>query len=148
MNLENQESSIVTKIKDIVERKWKSDAQPLLLSNLVPELESAGEEISSLFDSERPKSFINRTQTAGQYKLVFHPNQKAKIGIVPADKEYRFALDSVDEEEQVPVFLTSKAGIPPRRNSKFLEALSKLEDSELDQITIPLKVLLKILGER
>lgn len=71
--------------------------------------------------------------------------KKAKIGIVPAGVDYDFPAEAVEPRLAKMRSEASQSEYSPRA---FLRALSKLSDEELDQIVIPTRILVKLLGGR
>lgn len=125
---------------------WTADQKPFLLSLVATKLREQGQDYKNVLGEERLKSFVKRTEEAGGYRLVEHPTQKAKLGIVPSDVEFQF--DETLESERPD--RAARHGIHQRDRVliDFLRALGRLPDELLDNVHIPTKVLVKLLTRR
>jgi hypothetical protein len=142
--LENTGETIQAFLKEKADAHWKETEQPYLLSFAGPDMKARAIDYRMILGEEPLKSFVRRTEKSGGYRLVEHPTQKAKVGIVPADIQFEFpgtlqpprVVDrgSFSERERVVI--------------AFLKALSKLPDEELKNVTIPVSVFAKLLGGR
>lgn len=122
-------------IKIITERHWASKKQPTLLSAL-PELlnKQLGEDFRNALDGGNLKTFIQSESPQSGYKLVEHPNQRAKIGVLPADEFFDF----------VPTFNTS-TNISTVDAQAFIRVLSALSEEERKAMTLPATLVVKLL---
>lgn len=128
-------------LKEIADKKWERKKQPVLLSAL-PRL------LQEDFPSESPskipngsfKLFIKATGDEFGYKLIEHPTQKAKVGLIPDSANFDF--------ETVETLVSSAAAIAPGDGDAFVAILAKLSEQELQSITIPASVLVKLFGKK
>ena len=139
----DKRESLVNKINEAVSAFWAAKKRPLLLSSLPNELIAAGiSDYKDIADGNL-KKFIELSTEDGTYKLIEHPTQRAKIGVMP--KEFDdFEYDSVSNKKST----AKRPSRPPlaceESTVAFLKSLSKLSDEELESIVIPTKVLVKL----
>lgn len=139
------EAKLIEHLVEQTKNHWEKAEQPYLLSLVATDLRDEGVDYVAILKDERLKSFIQRVADQGAFKFVEHPSQRAKIGLIPNDKEFSFDSDKKSEE----------ASDKPRLRvhgdqavTSFLHALSRLPDSLLDEVIIPTKVLVKLLSRR
>lgn len=147
--MSDQEKSISSAIKDLVRQKWGIDHAPYLLSNLGTDLKSKGFDYKSIINGIKLIDFIKSDLTS-VVKIVQHPNQKTKIGLVPVGQDYDF---STEIAEKKPLIVPQHTSHQPRRprNARhvvmnFLEALADLEPEDLDKVHIPVSVLARLVA--
>ncbi len=134
-------------LRKSVEAAWEAKAEPYLLSFVANDLKLQGQDYkSALAPEDRLKTFAERVQdTDHLFKVVQHPTQKAKVGLIPYEKEYAFPAPSSDDRRSV-------ARVARTRNEtallSFLEALKALPDEVLDDIHIPTKALVLLLRQK
>lgn len=133
------QAELVTSIKEICDGYWGDNNSPILLSALPPILKGKVPDFRTILGEESLKSFIKQTQVIGSYKLVEHPTQRARVGLVPESIDFEF-----------PVMPTSPSGSATSKANQeatlsFLRALSTLPSSELEKVIIPTSVLIKLL---
>lgn len=121
---------------------WTAHDRPLLLSNLPPLMEARVTNYKDLLDKRTLKSVIKELATEVQVRLVTHPTHKAKVAVVPASVEFEFKED----ERPAP----SKSSISAQVSEDepvlaLLRALARLSPEELDKVSIPVAVLVKML---
>ena len=137
-----ERENLINKINDIVSAFWADKKRPLLLSSLPNELITAGIEDYKTIADGNLKKFIELPTEDSTYKLIEHPTQRAKIGVMP--KEFEFNYDDVSSEKAT----MKRSNRPPlaceESTVAFLKSLSKLSDEELESIVIPTKVLVKL----
>lgn len=125
-----EKESINEFVNKQVNLTWEKKKQPLLLSYL-------GILINKEYPSEKPnekslKEFID-SYDIKSIKYVYHKHQKAKIGLIPSDKN--FSWETVEPKK---VELVNSIKL-----NDFLDLMkSKLTDEEIDQI--PTSILLKL----
>lgn len=142
---EKSESGLISFFKERAEQQWDDNEQPYLLAAAPSHLRHVGVNYKEVLGEEKLKAFIKRTQGPDTFRLVEHPNQKPKVGVVPSTAEFSFApteptagpgdhpTNKVDSEEVV---------------MNFLRALGNLRDADLDGFTIPAKTLAKLVRKR
>jgi hypothetical protein len=144
--LDHTEDDIQRVLSEKTKERWEAEQRPYLLSYVGLDMKINGIDYRAILGEERVKGFVQRTQDAGGYRLVAHPSQKAKIGIVPAGVDFSFAETSEADGKRI-----GKPVEPPRHEravTAFLRALSRLPDKDQDAVIIPVRVLTKLLGFR
>lgn len=129
-------------LRQKTEEAW-ADENPYFLSNAGPDLTAAGILYRDVLGSEKMKDFIARTAGDAGYRLVQHPLQRAKLGLVPAGVSFAFE----DRNEEAGAAATIGETSEPRHGAQllaFLDMLSRLPRDDLDEIVIPTRVLVKL----
>jgi hypothetical protein len=145
--LETTQEVLVSFLKKKTDEFWQQpEHQPYLLSRAVPDLKAEGIDYQTILGDEKLKMFVKRTGATGGYRLVEHPIQKPKVGIVPADVQFSFPSASTDRASAEHRSVTDSDR--ERVVLAFLRALSSLTDGDLEAVTIPVRVLAKLLGDR
>lgn len=129
-------------LKKITDTVWADGEEPVLLSNLPSYISSELPSVNyrALLDGKSIKQFVQETGDLYGYKLIEHPLQKAKVGIVPRDADFRF-------EETPP----SGAKRPASKNKaeatimEFFKLLATLSEKDLDKVVLPTSVIAKLL---
>jgi len=135
----------ITKIlKEKADQMWSELSQPYLLSLAGPELKSRGIDYLAALGGERLKAFVRRTAPQSGYRLVEHPTQKAKVGIVPSGIDFQFSEAEEGAEPARPRVPGNNAQVLVA----FLRALRNLPGDDLDKVIIPTRVLVRILGQK
>jgi hypothetical protein len=131
---------------------WDERQQPYLLARLSPDLAREGVDYKSVLGEVRLKDFF---QSAGdQIRLVIHPTQRTKIGLVPAGIEFEFAPAAAGAPSSgrsaEPMTDPLRASAARRRYivSNFLGLLAELDDEDAAQVQIPTVVLTKLLRDK
>jgi hypothetical protein len=139
------EDTIIEFFRDQAIAAWK-DEQPYLLSFAGPDLTEKGIDYRTILEGEKLKAFVERTEGSGRYRVVKHPHQKAKIGLVKYGEKFEFSSNDHDDA------LLHDVQSPKTQHSsalfEFLDALSKLPVEDLDGIVIPTRVLVKLSKKR
>jgi len=128
-------------LKQKTEEAWKEES-PYMLSYAGPEFTDAGIDYRAALGTEKLKDFVDRTGADAGYQLVRHPTQRAKLGLIPVGKSFKF--EDLNEDAGV---TTQGGGTEPRRGTlllAFLETLSRLPREDQDEIVIPTRVLVKL----
>lgn len=144
--MDHTEDDIQRVLVEKAKERWDTEQRPYFLSDVGMDMGIKGIDYRAILGEERIKGFVQRTQQAAGYRLVQHPLQKAKIGIVPADAEYSFtdAVPAEPHDERRPTVRASQE----RAVLEFLRALSNLSEKDQDGVVIPVRVLTKLLGIR
>jgi len=128
-------------LRKIAQENWSSSAHPILLASLPKRLEDiVGSEYRSLLADQSLKSFIRATEATGKYRLVQHPTQSAKVGLLPAEAVYEFPDDSGH--------LAARANLSQRDVEGFVRVLDSLTADELRHVTLPATLVVRILSIR
>lgn len=143
-------AAIIAFARARAEAAWEKDQQPYLLAFLSPDLVKEGVDYKEVLGGQRLKDFLNAAPA--HIKLVFHPHQKSKIGIIPANKDYIFPVAApepapVAEPKALP---DDRGGRSKRRYivSQFLQLVAELDDVDAAQVQIPTLILAKLLREQ
>jgi hypothetical protein len=139
--MDNQEK-LAKALGVIVNAFWTSNKKPILLSSIPPELEKkiTDANYKDFLEGKSIKQFIKLTEAKFEYKLIEHPTQKAKIGLVPSTADYNFPTISAESEKK-----PSDAGSKTKNEGiALIKILSKLSDEDLEKITIPVSVIVKL----
>ena len=93
--------------------------------------------------------FVKRTEKKDGYRLVEHPVQKPKVGIVPYEVEFKFSeFERTAPFTEDPPEATHFVSERERAVLSFLRSLSHLSEQEIDSVVIPTRVLTKLLARR
>jgi hypothetical protein len=121
---------------------WTAHNRALLLSNLPPLMEARVTNYKELLEKRSLKSVIKEIAAEAEVRLVVHPTHPAKVAVVPATVEFEFQEDArpapakssgtSQTQEDEPVLL-------------LLRALARLAPEELDKVSIPVSVFVKLL---
>jgi len=137
------QNKLKSSIKDIATNQWATNQKPILLSDVAPILakEAGAVDYRTLLDGKSLKAFIKDTGKDNGYRLVEHPTQGAKVGLVPLDSQFEFATTGTENlPKKSDVF--RKHG---NRSVALLEILATLPEEDLAQISIPVSVFVKLL---
>lgn len=125
---------------------WDSPKKVLLLADVPSELkEHQLPNYRDILGEKRLKAFAAETQSADGYKLIQHPNQKAKLGLVPYEAEFEFA-DGVEDEPVLkrPKHLPSNTR---RTTLEFLAIVNSLPQNDQSEIVIPARIVARLLAD-
>lgn len=124
-------------LRQIAESFWDENARPLFLSALPRALlQRLGVDYKDALVNESLKAFILRTGQQSGYRLVEHPKQRAKLGIVPSNVTFEFEL-----EEASPRTLN----ITRKDVEAFARVLMALSAEERKLIAIPADAVARLL---
>jgi hypothetical protein len=125
---------------------WQSLTSPYLLASIPADFrEATRTDYKSVLGDKKLKAFLEKTSGSDFYKVVQHPSQKAKVGLVPFDVSYDFPSEADDPSKEIkstePIV---EIGV---RDATliFLEAISKLPEPEQERIVIPTKTIARLL---
>lgn len=133
------QNELVTAIKTISDEYWGEQNSPVLLSALPLILEKKAPNYRAVLGDRTLKTFIMKTESTGSYKLVEHPVQRARVGVVPAEANYEFPQGVPSP----PTTITAKNS--QEVTLAFFRALATLPEDDLDKVVIPVSVLVKLL---
>lgn len=139
------EDTIIRFLTEKANASWR-DQKPYLLSFATPDMLDAQIDYKAILGGERLKAFVERTATEGGYRLVKHPHQRAKVGIVPDGVVFEF--DDAVQEETVPTRMVPGEQAQGSVLLNFLSALSSLPEEDLNGIVISTRVLVKLARKR
>lgn len=128
-------------LRDIAEDNWKKCHKPLLLSELPDELEKRLQgDYKPFLGSESLKSYIKSSGPTNGYRLVEHPTQRAKLGIVPTGVDFEFTANA-----EVSSALRQLSG---QDVQGFARVLRSLTPDELRQLSLPASLVVRLLDSK
>jgi hypothetical protein len=137
----HSKAELSAEIIELAEACWDTSAEPLLLSKLGPALKNGGFDYKSILLEQGLGSFISNE--VDELKIVKHPSQYAKIGVLPAAAEYSY------EEYKAPSTneLTEQDRLIKSRRAfyDFIKAISKLPPEDIEDVNIPTRVIVRLL---
>ena len=126
---------------------WEQQSSALFLSNISPELLLRGVNYKEVLPKGTTlKQFVS---TLDDLRIVAHPLQKAKVGVVPKESPFTFKIE--------PTVGPSASSETPKKSrqlnqrvivSQFLAALSRLSEEEIKQVTIPVHILARLMEDK
>lgn len=128
---------------------WESAQTPYLLTYISSDYQKeTGQQYKSLIYPQSLKEFVG--SLSSDVKIVQHPLQKPKVGLIPSEHNYTYGVEDVFRPKaSTGTDRTTKRSIPPKYVVlNFLEGLAKLNDDEIDRVNLPLSVLVKMLSEK
>uniref|UniRef100_UPI003F49308E hypothetical protein n=1 Tax=Acinetobacter soli TaxID=487316 RepID=UPI003F49308E len=130
------ETSFDSYLKESVSENWKKTGEPFLLSSIGSTFTK--EEIKQNTGGLSITNWIRNNLDSLDLKIVSHPTQKAKIGLIPKNEKYSY------ETNEISVIRTNLTD--RELTLSFIELLQKkCTPKELEEINLPLKVLVKLL---
>lgn len=128
-------------IKGMAVDVWDTSEKPLLLSELPAQLKRLNPPVDYklIVGTQSLKSFIKDSSEEFGYKLVEHPTQRAKVGLIPSDMEFSFPVEQAKKN-----LAMEKAEKGEYDGIALMRLLAKLPDSDLEKISIPVSVLVKM----
>ena len=130
------EKQLKAEITKKVQSFWNDKQSPLLVSQLGGEYPK--EEVRKATKGLSLVKWIKENQGELSLKIVVHPSQDQKIGLIPSNQNYSYD-DSLNSEK---VSTTDK-----ELTLAFLDLLkSRCSQQELYQIQIPTKILVRLLS--
>jgi hypothetical protein len=150
MTVEPTEESILSFTVKRVQEVWDGHQQPYMLARLSPDLAKEGINYKKVLGETRLKDFFRAA--ANRIKIVTHPTQKAKIGLIPPGENFEFASETSASKPRVDLVSNLiERGRGSRRRvivSNFLQLLSELDDTEASQVQIPTHILSKLMRDQ
>ena len=141
------EDELITFLTHQANQAWKAEPpQPYLLSNVTPDLKAQGK---SYRGAVGEKGLAQWALSAEQHKftVVRHPTQKAKVGVIPFGEVYVFPEKRIESNAENQPLQTTGARRTKPIIVRFLESLSRLEQSDLVKIEIPVDIIAKLMKE-
>ena len=135
------ENALVAFIADRAREAWELKSQPYFLSNLAPALKKAGYTYKDVTGNDGLAAWAEGVEQ-DQWRFVRHPEQKSKIGVVPAGHLFEFDTREEPRPADEPGRSRRKAVV-----IRFLEELRRLDQSDLDKVVLPVSVIVKLLDE-
>lgn len=127
-------------LKQIADEVWAAEQKPILVSELSVRLKrlSPDADYKGGLGKQSMKSFILDSAAEFGYQLFEHPTQRAKLGLAPASVQFAFP-DEQKEERAAEVNTKGKGD-----GVALMRLLAKLPDADLEKISIPVSVLVKL----
>lgn len=141
MNEIKDRDELATKLSDLVQSHWEENNQPLLLSKIGLWLREHVSNHSQLLGEENLRAFLNLYSK--KFKVVQHPQQYAKIGVVPPSESYDFP-DSLSVESNE---VSATTDLKRSRGAfySFIRELSRLDQEDIESVKIPTRVIVRLL---
>ena len=148
--MEKTADAILTFAAQCAQQAWDDKQQPYLLARLSPDLIKVGVNYKEVLGEQRLKDFLR--SAPDRVKIVAHPSQKAKIGLIPSDKEFEYDVTTPPTDTKAPATSSpiEKGGGSRRRYivTNFLQLLAELDDADAAQVQIPTHILTKLMRDR
>lgn len=130
------EMSFDSYLKESVSKNWERTGEPFLLSSIGSKFNK--EEIKQHTGGLSITNWIRNNLDSLELKLISHPTQKEKIGLIPKNEKFSYETDEIS---------TTSTNLTDRELTlSFIELLQKkCTPKELEEINLPLKVLVKLL---
>lgn len=125
---------------------WGEGQRPYMLSSIAVDFKAVEGDYKEVIGQERLKVAVSRLSEGSDFKVIEHPFQRAKIGLVPKDVEFEF-----QEITQVNGKSSDRGrGIEQRHRAvlNFFKVLGELSPEDLDGVVIPARVLVKLLKDK
>lgn len=132
---------LASKIIELSIAHWKEIPEPLLLSRLGPELKEAGFDYKSVLEGQGLRHFIDKD--VSELTIAQHPEQYAKVGVHLATESFSYTDTPADTKPE-------PSDLDKLRKSRrafygFIEAISELPPEEIEGISIPARVIVRLL---
>jgi hypothetical protein len=144
------EQEVKTALKKITDEYWDARKTPILLSQLPEKLEAEVPDYKEVLVGKSLKAFAQAVGEDSGFKLITHPSQRAKLGLVPANVGFEFPKEAVTQQG-----VTTPAGGQEGTRDRgsrsqepvlaLLRILSGLPPEELEKVVIPVSTLVKLL---
>lgn len=147
--MEQTPEAILTFAARCAQETWDGNQQPYLLARLSPDLAKEGVNYKDVLGEQRLKDFVR--SAPDRIKVVAHPSQKSKVGLIPPDKDFEYDATPTRIGAKAPTpssFSEKRSGHRCYIVSNFLQLLSELDDAEAAQVQIPTHILTKLMRER
>lgn len=144
------EQELKTALKSIADRHWEARKAPILLSELPEKLAEEVIDYKAGLGGKSLKAFAMAAGEDSGFKLIAHPSQRAKLGLVPASVDFEFPEEEA-AQQGVQLAAAAQDGARQRgvRSQEpvlvLLRALSALPPDELDKVVLPVSTLIKLL---
>jgi len=144
------EQEVKTALKKITDAYWDARKTPILLSQLPEKLEAEAPDYKEVLAGKSLKAFALAVGEESEFKLITHPSQRAKLGLVPVNVDFEFPKEEATPQSVSPPaagqVVTRDRG--PRSQEPvlaLLRSLRALPPEELEKVVIPVSTLVKLL---
>lgn len=134
-------TELSAKIVELAKECWSQSSEPMLLSKLGLALKNGGFDYKSILLEQGLGNYISHE--VDELRIIKHPSQYAKIGVIPSDAEYSYE-DSVTPPTNAP---TEQDKLRKSRRAfyGFIEAISELPPEEIEAVNISTRVIVRLL---
>ena len=130
---------------------WTARQQPYLLALLGPDLKARGVDYKEVLRPLRLKEFL-QSEGPAKVKLVLHPTQRAKIGIIPKDQDFSYDASVVVPTVTSELDRSTQGAVRPPTPRfvvmNFLQLVATLPKEEAEKVQIPTSVLAMLVKAR
>ena len=135
---------LAEKIEALAAENWKDTKEPLLLSRLGPKVNELGFDYKEILGGQGLRHFV--ASEIPELTVAQHPSQYAKVGIHPSTESFSYA-DTPTEAKQEPSEL-DKLRKSRRAFYSFIQAISELPPEEIEGVSIPARVIVRLLERK
>jgi len=125
------------------QEEWSKNSQPYFLALVQPELKKMDKDYKEAIPDQRLNEFVDQAKSL---KLVRHPTQFAKVGIIPSDKEFSFSDDKRTPEP--PIVPMNKRVASEAALVQFVDAISRMPKEDLVEFKVPATLLVSLLNRK
>jgi hypothetical protein len=142
-------TDLVDAVDGLVKKKWEKDRSPLLTSNIGTLLAQDAVDYKLILEGGNLTDFLR--MHASKFKVVVHPSQRAKIGVIPSSEDYLFddpVADALAESRDGSNAIDfTDITLKKSRGAfySFVRAVSDLSKEEIASVHIPMNVIVKLL---
>ena len=141
VGMANAKADLADKIVALSAEHWTETSEPLLLSRLGDALKTAGFDYKEILEGQGLRHFIDKE--VGNLTVAQHPLQHAKVGVHPATESYSYANTPAEIKQELSEF--DKLRKSRRAFYGFIEAISELPREDVEGVTIPARVIVRLL---
>ncbi|MCA8464332.1 hypothetical protein [Burkholderia cepacia] len=132
---------LLNALREIAEEGWASHRDAVLLSALPKKLDARmSTDYRVILGAQSLKKLIINRGPANGVRLVEHPTQRAKLGIVPAGVDFQFPSPE-------PAALSPET-ISEHDISGFVRVMETLTQDEIRQVSFPASFIVRLLGKK
>jgi hypothetical protein len=143
--MEQDEAWLKALVARRTQETWRRLRGPYYISFIAIDAAKENVDYKSIISPLKLRQWALTVEVDG-VKAIAHPVHKAKVGFVPAAEEYVFDdTDANAAAKASPITRPPFASQTRRSTLQFMEALSTLSDEELDKITIPVRIIVRLL---
>lgn len=137
----NSKNDLKDEIIKISTEHWKNSNEPLLLSQLGPDLKANDLDYKEILGGQGLRQFINTE--ISELAIAQHPHQYAKLGVHPAGESFSYTDAPVENRTEQ----TEQDKLRKNRRAfyGFIQAISDLPPEELEGVNIPARVIVRLL---
>ncbi|MBB4732229.1 hypothetical protein [Xanthomonas arboricola] len=125
-------------LRELAVQEWDESKRPVFLSHLPKILKDRFEiDYKIILGGRSVKQFILANSPDSGFKLVQHPGQRAKVGLVPSQADFAFPVDPIAVAEIKEITAQDVRG--------FLNILNNLPPEELARLQLPADIVVRLL---